>query len=79
MFRLEPLVLKEVVDKRAVVAVHGTAEEADDGKEVYTDLGLGPSCRRILDHGFREGHIAAGDLGRNLPLCGNRQQVIYVR
>lgn len=65
---LEPGVLQQVVDERAVVAVHGGAEEADDGEDVDQDLAAGPSLGRLLKHRLVECFIALDNFGLDLLL-----------
>lgn len=64
----KPGVLKEIVNQGAVVAVHGAAEEADEGKEVDEELASGPGGRGVLDHGFLESLVASNDLGLDFSL-----------
>lgn len=59
---LEPGVLEEVVDEGAIVAVHGAAEEGNEGEEVDEDLRLGEGTRRLLHHGLGKGLVSADDL-----------------
>lgn len=68
IFFPKPGVLKEIINQRAIVAVHRAAEEADEGKEVDEELASGPGVRGVLDHGFLESFVAANDLGFDFSL-----------
>lgn len=60
---LEPRVLEKVVDEGAIVAVHGTAEETDEGEGVQPELSIGPGIGRLLDQGLLVGLVTLDDLG----------------
>ena len=55
-------VLQQVVDERSIIAVHGRAEEADDGEDVNHDHGASPFLRWLLDESLVKGFIAVDDL-----------------
>jgi len=65
---LEPRILEQVVDERAIIPVHGGTEETDEGASVDDDLSLAPGPRGLLEHGLIEGLIAGDDLSLDILL-----------
>ena len=73
---LEGGVLEQIVDQRAVISVHGTAEEADEREGVEPHLSLGPSIGRLLEHGLSELLATLDHLMLNVLLYDNEHALV---
>jgi hypothetical protein len=72
---LEGGVLEQIVDKRAVISVHGTAEESNEREGIEPELSPSPSIGRLLEHGLGELLAALDHLMLNVLLY-ERQHVL---